>query len=299
MTERTHYAGWPNCYRLSNGTVELVVTADVGPRIIRCGFVGGRNLFAEFPDQLGKSGEPYWMPRGGHRLWIAPELVPDTYALDNSPVDVRLSGETITLVQPVEPGTGLQKELSIELTGEAEVRVVHRVKNCGTKPKRFAPWALTQMAPGGVGVAAFPPRGHHHDRLLPTNPLAMWFYTDFSDKRWRLTRQYLILRQEAANHSPQKAGLFNPDTFAAYLLGTDLFAKRTQANPQAIYPDFHCSCELFTNGDFLELETLGPLTDVAPGDSVTHVEDWFLRRNVQLDGFTDEGLDAAFNALRI
>ena len=54
MTERTQYGGWPNCYRLSNGTVELIATADVGPRIIRFGFTGGQNLFAEFPDQLGK-----------------------------------------------------------------------------------------------------------------------------------------------------------------------------------------------------------------------------------------------------
>lgn len=287
MIERTPYGGWRNCYRLSNGTVELVATADVGPRIIRFGFAGERNLFAEFPDQLGKSGEPYWMPRGGHRLWIAPELVPDTYALDNSPVQVGISGERITLVQLIEPETGLQKELSIELTGEAAVRVVHRVKNAGTKPKRFAPWALSQMAPGGVAVAAFPRCACQRNSLVPINPLAMWHYTDFSDRRWQLTRKYLILRQDPNNHSPQKAGLFNPNTYTAYLLGTDLFAKRTQALPQATYPDFQSSCELFTNGDFLELETLGPLGDVPPGDSVTHVEDWFLRRNVQLSELTD------------
>ena len=35
--ERTSYGGWPNCYRLSNGLIDLVVTADVGPRIIRLG----------------------------------------------------------------------------------------------------------------------------------------------------------------------------------------------------------------------------------------------------------------------
>ena len=56
IIEPISYAGWPHCYRITNGEVELVVTTEVGPRIIRCGFVGGRNFFAEIPDQLGGSG---------------------------------------------------------------------------------------------------------------------------------------------------------------------------------------------------------------------------------------------------
>ena len=55
--ERANYKGWSNCYRVSNGEIELIVTGDVGPRVIRFGFVGGQNLFKEFPDQVGKSGE--------------------------------------------------------------------------------------------------------------------------------------------------------------------------------------------------------------------------------------------------
>src|SRR5690349_10985616 len=39
--EKTEYGGWPNCYRISNGEVELIVTTDVGPRIMHYGFVGG------------------------------------------------------------------------------------------------------------------------------------------------------------------------------------------------------------------------------------------------------------------
>ena len=45
--EKKAYAGWPNCVWLSNGKVDVVVTTDVGPRIIRYGFVGGQNLLNE------------------------------------------------------------------------------------------------------------------------------------------------------------------------------------------------------------------------------------------------------------
>lgn len=289
--ERIPYGGWPNCYRLTNGEVELVTTADVGPRVIRYGFVNGPNLFAEFPDQLGRSGEDSWMMRGGHRLWMAPEIVPETYALDNGPIKATVDGQVITLLQPVEPETSLQKEISLQLAADGSVTVTHRIENAGSKTRHLALWALSQMASGGSGIAIFPPRGCHEECLQPTNPLVMWAYTDFSDQRWRFTKKYLILKQNPADHSPQKAGLFHENTAAAYLLGTDLFVKRAHANPALPHPDFHCSFEIFTNGDFLELETLGPLVDLAPGSSVSHLEHWSLHRDLRLNSYSDDELD--------
>ena len=44
----------------------------------------------------------------------------------------------------------------------------------------------------------------------------------------------------------------------------------------ARYPDFGCNFEVFTNPDFLELETLGPLVELQPGEVVEHVEHWWL-----------------------
>jgi len=34
------------------------------------------------------------------------------------------------------------------------------------------------------------------------------------------------------------------------------------------------SGQLYSQADFTELETLGPLTELAPGDSAEHHEDW-------------------------
>jgi hypothetical protein len=56
-------------------------------------------------------------------------------------------------------------------------------------------------------------------------------------------------------------------------------------------PDFGCSFETFTNNEFLEIETLGPLTKVAPGQTVEQVEHWALYRNVSVTNWTDEELD--------
>lgn len=291
--QKTSYAGWPNCYRITNGEVELIVTTDVGPRILRYGFVRGQNVFKEFQDQLGKSGEATWQARGGHRIWIAPELVPDTYALDNRPVKVTVKGPVLEVTGVVESETGLEKMIIVRLAATgSKVEIAHRIRNTAAKERRFAPWALTMMAQGGVGISGFPPRGTHPEVLAPTNPLVIWAFTDFTDKRWIFTKKYMILRQDPKNMGqPQKLGHFNQDTFGAYLLGSDLFAKRYTPDPSKTYPDFGCSFETFTNADFLELETLGALENVAPGASVSHTERWSLHKSVKLSSFTDAELD--------
>jgi hypothetical protein len=294
---RVPYGGWPNCYRVSNGETELIVTTDVGPRVMRYGFVGGQNLFVEIEDQLGNSGESWWAMRGGHRLWVSPEVKPDTYALDNRPVKVTIGDGNISLLQPVEPETGLQKEIALTYEISGNVAVTHRITNRGERSRPLAPWALSQMARGGVGIAAFPPRGAHTAQLSPTNPLVMWAYTNFSDKRWLFTSKYITLRQDKSESSPQKTGLFNQNTRAAYLLGTDLFIKRSQADPTSHYPDFCSSFEIFTNGEFLELETLGPLVDLSPGDTVEHVERWSLHRNIKLESLSDAAIERVIEPL--
>jgi hypothetical protein len=290
MVEKVSYGGWPNCLRVFNDDIELVVTTDVGPRVIRYGFIGGQNVFKEFSDQMGGRHEATWQPRGGHRIWFAPEVVPDTYAPDNVPVCATLHHDGVEVTAPVEPLTGLEKAIRVQLSPSG-VTVTHRIKNCSLKARTLALWALTMMAPGGVGITKFPPRGTHPEELAPTNPLIMWAFTDLSDPRWTFTKKYLILRQEPGNTAPQKLGHFNKHTMGAYLQGSDLFVKRYDADPSKAYADFGASYETFVNGDFLELETLGPLEEVEPGTMVEHVERWSLHRNVEIGEWTDEELD--------
>lgn len=290
--QKVEYKGWTNCYKISNGEVELIVTGDVGPRIIRFGFVGGDNILKEFPDQIGKTGETAFQLRGGDRVWKAPEDPIATWAPDNVPVTVEITPNGVIAREPVEPLTQLQKEIEVSLapTGTT-VTVYHRITNNSLFPLEFSPWALTMMAQGGTVISGFPPRGHHPQNLEATNPLVMWAYTDLADPRWKFTKKYMMLRQDPKNSEAQKLGLFNPDTWAAYILNNEVFVKRSSSDPTKTYPDFGCSFETFTNNDFLEMETLGPLTKVLPGNTVEQVEHWSLYRNVALNDWTDEELD--------
>jgi hypothetical protein len=294
--EKKPWGGWPNCYLISNGEIELVITSDIGPRIMRCGFVGGQNFFKVFEDQLGKSHEPAWQLRGGHRIWLAPEDFERTYARDNDAVEIEIGDGVLTATQKVEPETGLQKQLVIKMSASG-VEILHRIKNTLPFAVRFSPWALTMMASGGTGVTGFPPRGRHEDVLAPTNPLVMWAFTDLRDPRWKFLQKYLVLHHDPANTDHTKLGHFNAKTWGAYLLGSEMFLKKYDADPTATYPDMGCSYETFASDGMLELETLAPLTEVEPGAWLEHTERWSLFRNVTVNEWSDEELDSVFVSL--
>src|ERR1043166_1659727 len=151
--EKRNFKGWPNSWFVTNGEIELVVTGDVGPRIMHFAFAGGANFFKEFDDQMGTSGEDAWQPRGGHRLWIAPEDPVKSYAPDNCPVDIQVQGDVLQATEPVEPLTGIEKRRVLRMASSGtSVEVEHQLRNAGREPYRLAPWALTMMAPGGSGI---------------------------------------------------------------------------------------------------------------------------------------------------
>jgi hypothetical protein len=269
------YANWPTCFRLSDGRVEIIATADVGPRLIRFGFVGGPNEFVEIPGDMGRVGGDEFRLYGGHRFWHAPEHLVRSYLPDNAPVTVERLAEGLRLTPPVEPATHLQKVIEVELrAGTGRVHVTHRLYNRGLFPVTVAPWALSAMAPGGTAIVPLPPRGSHETNLLPVSNLVSWAYTDLADPRWTWGTRHVLLRSEGGAATPQKLGASVPDGWLAYANGGHLFIKRFNVEPGQAYPDLGSQAEIFTDHRFLELETLAPLAPLAPGEFVEHVEEW-------------------------
>lgn len=279
--QRVAYKGWDQNFRLSNGVVDMVVTAEVGPRIIRFGFCGERNLFAEMPDQLGRTGEKSWMIRGGHRLWIAPEQKPVTYELDNGPVVVRRTREGVRTIQPVGDLSGIQRLMDIQMASRGpEVRIVHTLVNRSRRTVVAAPWALTVMAKGGTAVIPLPKKIPHTRRLTHNQSWSIWPYTDFADGRWTLGSRYVLFRQDS-RRGPGKLGVAHRMGWAAYVLPPYLFVKRFQWIEGATYPDGGVNFETFSNEHFLEMESLGPLMALKPGRAARHVEVWRLAKGIR------------------
>lgn len=278
--EKVAFGGWTNNLRLTNGRIEAIVTSDIGPRVIRFGFVKGPNLFAELPGQMGGGGEQEWMIRGGHRLWVAPEDKPRSYELDNTPIAARITPAGVRVVKEAGPHTHIEKRMDLSMDPRRDrVTVVHTLTNCGRKRFALAPWALSAMAPGGMEIVPLPAKIAHTARLTHNQTWSLWGYTDFTDKRWMLGSRYLFLKQRAQS-APTKLGLAQREGWVAYQLKSFVFVKHFDFIEGSIYPDGGMNFETFTNDQFLEIESLAPMIDLAPGKSAKHTEVWELFRDV-------------------
>ena len=296
--EKVSCLGLPNCYRLSNETVEIVVATDVGPRVLAYNFRGGENVFGEVPEAAVTTAFGDFKPWGGHRLWTAPEVNPRSYAPDGSAVEFEFVGESkVRLIGPVEPHTGVQKVISVTLDAEGSgVTVRHRLLNHGTWAIDVSLWALTIMRGGGEALLPQEPFRSWGNYLAPARPLVLWHYTDLTDARLTLGRKFVRVRTDDAAEDPQKIGLLNKQGWAGYLLGATLFVKRFPFEEGAGYPDYGCNTEVFTAGSFIEIESLSPLRRLEPGATAAHEERWHLFRDFDA-GATDDALESALAAV--
>ena len=94
------YRGWKNNLLLTNGEVEVVVTLDVGPRVICYRVPGGFNVLKNYDEMMGGTLEHEWQIRGGHRFWLAPEDLTRTYFADNRPVAWQQTGPHAAVFTP-------------------------------------------------------------------------------------------------------------------------------------------------------------------------------------------------------
>ncbi len=264
---------------LSNEWLYLEYLEEAGPRIVHLSLAGtNANLMAEVPD-LGMS-TPYgrFNLYGGHRLWHSPEDMPRSYVPDDDSCSAELIPDGVQLSGPVEGPTGIKKSIILQLDPHrAAVTVTHRLENCGLWTVKLAPWALTQLRLGGVAV--FPQTQGKLDQpgLLPNRNLVLWPYTRLADPRLSLNDDLCLLHADPDAH-PVKIGYLNRTGWTGYLSGGVFFVKRWMPNPEAEHVDFGCNCESYCNDRFVEVETLGPFASLASGQSVTHVEEWELRK---------------------
>ncbi len=289
--EKVSYLGLDNCYRIANDRFEAIVSTDVGPRVLRYGPIGGPNLLGEFPENGVETEWGTWRPVAGHRLWAAPEAMPFSYAPDNGPVEARIEGGfSIRLLQPTD-AAGLGKEMGVSLDpGSSALDVSHKLTNRRTTRLEVAPWALTVFRTG-TAIVPLEPFRSHDDAFLPAQPLVLWPFTDLSDPRIRLGGQQFRVTS-SDQKTPQKLGLLNKRGWAAFHQGSLLFVKSIAYVPGARYPDFGANTEVYVEGEYMEVESLGPLVELGPGESTEHLERWKI-----VEGVDTSGLDEALARL--
>jgi hypothetical protein len=299
------FHGWPNTYRLTNGLIEARVITDVGPRIMDVRLSGGPNLLHVREAEAGGTGERQWMPRGGWRLWIAPERLETTYVPDNVPCAVEQDGDSMLRVTgAVEQASGIRKQIEVGLTEmQPRLRITSRIRNMSDHSLTYAAWSLPMLRAGG---RAFVPLDVGPLTAFDaTRRLILWSYAEIDDPRYRFGDRLVEVDQNripaAVALSPgrgkdeSKIGVDSAQGWAAYLLDDVLFLKRFSHDPAGQYPDGGATIEVYSNHEFLELENLGPLTTIGPGEEIVLREDWWLFANAAIPADAAPALAALGN----
>ena len=271
----TEYKNYGKCLCLDNGKIKLIATIDVGPRIVFFGFSDGDNVLFEDVDRNFyeiNNGYGVWYAYGGHRLWCAPEVMPETYLPDNSKVEAIFDKGTLTLT-PAKTKFDKQFELVIKMDDENSVTIENKITNCSDKPSKFAPWSITGLATGGTEII---PLCREDKGFLPNRTMALWSYSNIKDERFILTDKYALLRQDPKEKKAFKVGFNVTGKQIVYVNGRKIFRLSFDDYKLTDYPDFCCNFETYTNDLFLECELLGELRDYQPGETASVKEKWEL-----------------------
>jgi len=264
---------------IQNQFLQLDFLAEAGPRLVRLIPAGAQvNLLAETPEQswMTEAGEFHiW---GGHRLWHSPEVhartdIPDDHGL----VIEDLTDGGVRLSCPAD-ASGIAKAIQVHMDAERPaLRLVHFLRNAGLWPVKIAPWAITQVPLGGQAV--IPCAASVKEGLLPNRLFVFWPYSNLQDPRLHISDAYIRV-DGVGMPEPFKIGLYNAQGWIGYAFGDFFLRKNFTPLPIEAGPDFGCNSELWVRERFLEIETLGALDWVAPGQTITHTETWdILPRN--------------------
>lgn len=294
VAEGPDYYGLPTC-RLTGDRLWLDLLPTAGPRIIRLGLSGSaENLFAETADAGWPSPLGRYEMRGGHRLWFAPEVSELVAVPDDAGTTLQVDRDRVRASGPVEPSTGLVRSIEVRLNDAGGFEVRHELANRGPASLQLAPWPITQLPLGGVALVPEPAAIDSHVNT-PNRSLVLWPYTARDDSRLGGLDGAILVRGRAGREL--KIGSYIEAGWLGYLRQGTLFVRRFAPVPRTSLPDLGCNVEIYCGDAFLELETLGPLVDLAAGASVTFGEAWEVHRLGEPDrGTESEQLLAALRA---
>ena len=180
----------------------------------------------------------------------------------------------IILTQSTDPWLKINKVFEIYFEGDNVVKINHKVTNVDTITKTFAPWTITSMAYGGV---QYIPLKDPSITFQPKYRLSMWHYTNLGDERIEYLKDGLKLNHKEGNGN-FKIGVGHPHNYISYTNKGVVFEKVMDNLLDMPYPDGDVSYETYMCDHMVELETLSPLYEVKPNQTVSHTETWRLTK---------------------
>lgn len=266
----------PAAITLVNAHVEIGIHPAHG-LIFGFGRVGKENLLWVNPHPLSSARHSDWINYGGEKLWWGPfhdwlavkgRHFPPDEVLDEPWSVVARDSSRVVMRSGVSRWTGSQAEREIILETNRAVVVIHnRFKRTAENPQRMQLWTVGQILP----------------------PLWVWLdrqpepgepgFINLRPEIWDTT-PYVVDEPElgCVRGLPSPGGNYMIGTRGAWLAAVyaeDILVHWVSPYPDGDYAE-NVSLQLFSDGAYVELETLGGIANPAPGETMQNTVRWRL-----------------------
>jgi Domain of unknown function (DUF4380) len=278
------YRGWQGALRITNGRVEAIVVPSIG-RVMRFGWVGdAQNMLWENESLDGSSNSPAngtWNNFGGDKVWPSPQSQwrqvttkawPPPIGFDSLPYTAEVIGDSIVLTSKVDPHYGIQTVRRISLTVDSAVMMISsEFRKVSGTPLQTGVWIITQV-----------PDAERLYAMLPAN-------NPIEKKRFQLSEAApaslkvsgKLISLSRSKTENVKIGM---DARSMLWVGRDNILRIDAAAGAGEFPDNGCRTEIYTNSDplpYIEMETMGPLSNMKSGDVSAWSSTYTLIRRTQ------------------
>jgi len=265
---------------LERGDLRLGLVPELGGRLLSVRHRGVELLWrnadhlddalrGEYAPNSGQMGD--WVNYGGDKTWPAPQgwSGPDEWAgppdpvLDSGPYSVAADGDTVTMTSAPDPRTGLRFTRVVTIL-DGGYWLDLRAENVSDRPVRWALWNVTQL-PGGGSVTAGLRR-----------PEVVALVAGTGTPEYTVDGDRLVVPPQDVVGKLGVPGTAGWVSYGALTLSFDVDTAGEypdEGSPLEIWLEHPLPSPLASLGNLdppariVELEVLGPLTTLEPGDS--------------------------------
>ena len=285
-----NYNGWGwQALVVDNGYIQLVILPEIGGRVLHYGFendtfmaVNSTEINKKYNPAVNKTGPWASWGYGGYKVWPAPQSVwnwpPPPYldwanytcSIEHSSADSVIIYMRSSVESSRTPGLQQARRFKI-FKNTTRVVVEQILRNVSNTRTEWSVWEVTQaiIDHNGTGdygnISTYFPSDESSIKTLMGSMLPT---TEVEDN----------VRKFNYTGNNQKIGTLLKEGWQCFVDEKDeqTYAKIFDIYPiTEQYPDQNTNFQLYVGGSYIEIEVLGPLTDIALGDSTAYTENWY------------------------
>ena len=275
------YHGYDKCIELKNSDVRIVLGPDLGGRIL--GYeLNGNNVLYHNPKQDGiiyKPGVTGINPDAG-RCDIGPEMItPSRPALFLGKWEGEITGDREgRLISQKDTSTGVQLIRNFKLDERgSRLTYTQIIKNISNETKYYCHWSRTFVKGGGISLSPLNTRSRFPKGYLLYGPGRVMDFRPADEPNVR--ERNGILEIIGAPGRPKFVFDLEVGWLAYITKDNQLFVKKFPVYPDRVYGEMSAAnaCVWYNTEELMcEIEPIGPMETIKPGEEVSFTETWYL-----------------------